>query len=360
MADLFTVLPALAGKPWLCVLEIVDQPPFVFQVHGEAARCVELKIHGRKRWVRIEWDADHDGTRAELVDAALELARTRRDEPAERDSHEQGRLSRLLGTTCHAFESELRAASAIAADALARKEQAERQIADAERRRIARDQVQAASALFASVAHDIRSPLTALVLNLRVLEEEALSSESLTESARSVFEDTRYACDLIEGVLDGLRTYASCSGVPRRLPMRPIIDCVVRLFRWHMQQKGVALSVSVEGEPEAWGTTAEICQVLLNLLANAAEASPRGSTVALACCAGDAEVFVRVDDDGPGIGPGDPEQVFEPFRSTKDQGFGLGLTVARAMARRHGGDLVVTTPRRRGASFELKLPRSPH
>ena len=164
---------------------------------------------------------------------------------------------------------------------------------------------------------------------------------------------------LLEGVLDGLRTYASCSGVPRRLPMRPIIACVVRLFRWHMQQKGVALSTTIEGEPEAWGTTAEICQVLLNLLANAAEASPRGSTVALTCSATHDEVTVRVDDDGPGIEPGDSERVFEPFRSTKDDGFGLGLTVARAMARRHGGDLVVTTPRRRGASFELKLPRLP-
>ena len=359
LADLFTVLPALAGKPWLRVLEIIEPPHFVFQVHGETERCVALTIYGRERWVRIAWEADHDGTRGDLVDAAIALARTRTDDPTESELEEQARLRRLLGTTRQAFEWELRAASAISAAALARKEQAERQIADAERRRIARDQVQAASALFASVAHDIRSPLMALVLNLRVLEEEARSSEALTESARSVFEDTRYACDLIEGVLDGLRTYASCSGVPRRLPMRPIIACVVRLFRWHMQQKGVALSTTIEGEPEAWGTTAEICQVLLNLLANAAEASPRGSTVALTCSATHDEVTVRVDDDGPGIEPGDSERVFEPFRSTKDDGFGLGLTVARAMARRHGGDLVVTTPRRRGASFELKLPRLP-
>jgi C4-dicarboxylate-specific signal transduction histidine kinase len=67
---------------------------------------------------------------------------------------------------------------------------------------------------------------------------------------------------------------------------------------------------------------------------------------------------VRVDDDGPGLGPGDPERVFEPFRSSKEDGLGIGLTVARAMARRHGGDLCVAPSQRKGASFELHLPRT--
>ena len=358
-SELFTVLPALDGKPWLRVLEILEQPPTVFQVHGLTERCVELSVFGRTSWVRIAWEADLDGTRAELVDQCIDLARLRAHE---RDSvrvlEDHARTERRSRTSRIAYEMELRAARAIASEALDRQKDAERLTADAERRRIARDQILAASALFASVAHDIRSPLTALVLNLRVLEEDARRSGQLSSATQSMFDDTRLACDLIEGVLDGLRTYASCSGVPRRLAVRPIVECAVRLFRWHMQQKGVALAVEVHGEPEAWGTTSEICQILLNLLANAAEASPRGGTVVLECGVSESGAWVRVDDDGPGLGPGDPERVFEPFRSSKEDGLGIGLTVARSMARRHGGELAVAAPHRKGASFELRLPRT--
>jgi signal transduction histidine kinase len=358
-AELFAVLPGLEGKPWLRVLEVLEQPPPVFQVHSLTERCVELSVCGRTSWVRIAWEIDLDGTRAELVDQSIELARLR---AGRRDSlravEDQARTERRSRTSRLACEMELRAARAVACEALERQKDAERSTADAERRRIARDQILAASALFASVAHDIRSPLTALVLNLRVLEEDSRKSGQLSSTTQSMFDDTRLACDLIEGVLDGLRTYASCSGVPRRLALSPIVDCAVRLFRWHMQQKGVALSLAVHGEPEAWGTTSEICQILLNLLANAAEASPRGSTVTLECGATENGAWVRVDDDGPGLGPGDPERVFEPFRSSKEDGLGIGLTVARAMARRHGGELGVTSPKRKGASFELRLPRT--
>ncbi len=358
-SELFTVLPALDGKPWLRVLEVLEQPPAVFQVHGLTERCVELAVFGRASWVRIAWEADLDGTRAELVDQSIELARLRAEERNSlRVVEDQARTERRSRTSRIAYEMELRAARAIAFDALERQKDAERLTADTERRRIARDQILAASALFASVAHDIRSPLTALVLNLRVLEEDIRKSGHLSSTTQSMFDDTRLACDLIEGVLDGLRTYASCSGVPRRLALKPIVDCAVRLFRWHMQQKGIALSIAGQGEPEAWGTTSEICQILLNLLANAAEASPRGSTVVLAYGVDAHGAWVRVDDDGPGLGPGDPERVFEPFRSSKEDGLGIGLTVARAMARRHGGDLCVAPSQRKGASFELHLPRT--
>jgi C4-dicarboxylate-specific signal transduction histidine kinase len=115
--------------------------------------------------------------------------------------------------------------------------------------------------------------------------------------------------------------------------------------------------VTVHDEPEAWGTTSEICQILLNLLANAAEASPRGGVVVLEAGGDDQGAWVRIDDDGAGLGLGDPERLFEPFCSSKEDGLGIGLTVARAMARRHGGELRVTAPHRKGASFELRLPR---
>ena len=356
-SELFTVLPALDGKPWLRVLEILEQPPTVFQVHGRTERCVELSVFGRTSWVRIAWEADLDGTRAELVDQCIDLARLRAHE---RDSvrvlEDHARTERRSRTSRIAYEMELRAARAIASEALDRQKDAERLTADAERRRIARDQILAASALFASVAHDIRSPLTALVLNLRVLEEDARRSGQLSSATQSMFDDTRLACDLIEGVLDGLRTYASCSGVPRRLAVRPIVECAVRLFRWHMQQKGVALAVEVHGEPEAWGTTSEICQILLNLLANAKEAHNRPDDLVevTTTMPMDGRIAILIDDRGPGF----PAAAGTPLYTTKDPCHhgGLGLFVSRELATRRGGELGWEPRPGGGSRVRLVLP----
>lgn len=257
-----------------------------------------------------------------------------------------------------ALESELRAAQAIAREAQLARERAEQHAADADRRCVAHDRVFAASALFASVAHDIRSPLAALVLNLRTLEEELHRDRAVSAQLDALFDDTRLACDLIEGVLDSLRTYSTCSGTPRRVALRSVVDCTVRLCRWHIQRQGVRLSIVIDGEPDAWGTTSEICQILLNLLANAAEASPRGGHIVLSCRAQPGASILLVDDEGPGLTPAEAEDIFSPFRSSKAHGLGIGLTVARAMARKHGGDLRVVPTRLGGASFELRLPQS--
>jgi signal transduction histidine kinase len=222
---------------------------------------------------------------------------------------------------------------------------------DADRAQIAAQQVAAASALLASVAHDIRSPLTALVLNLRVLEEGHPSS------AREILQDAQLACELIDGVLTGLQHYALCSGSPERIALRPIVESTARLFRWHMSQRGVVLRCSVERDPVAWGTACEVSHVLLNLLVNAAEASPRGGTVRLEALEVGAASVIRVTDEGPGVAPERRRAIFEAFGSSKGEGRGLGLSIARTLARRHGGELRLVPRNGPGASFELRLPK---
>lgn len=354
------LLAPLPGKSWLRSLDVLESPPTMFRARGAAERCAELTILGTTMWVRVAWEPDGPGERADLVDQTFELAQVRaiRAEEA-RERRQQARVVRRIRTARIDLELELEASRAISALAVTRREDAERRYADAERRLITRERVAGVSAIFASVAHDIRSPLTALVWNLRLLEDSDRQGGPLDSNKQGLFDDTRLACELIEGVLDGLRTYASDSGEPRVVAVRPIIESAMRLFRWHMSQRGVHLDYVIEGEPAAWGTPSEICQILLNLLANAAEASPRGGTVALHGSATPSGAIVRVDDDGPGIPSRDAESVFLPFRSTKPDGFGIGLTVARAMARRHDGDLVVVAPRRLGASLELRLASAP-
>ena len=103
-----------------------------------------------------------------------------------------------------------------------------------------------------------------------------------------------------------------------------------------------------------------ILQILTNLLHNAAKYTPPGTIITISAAARQADVLLVVEDDGPGLPPGDPDQLFEKFQRGQPEsaivGAGLGLAICRAAARLHGGDIRATTSSRGGARFEVSLP----
>jgi signal transduction histidine kinase len=99
-----------------------------------------------------------------------------------------------------------------------------------------------------------------------------------------------------------------------------------------------------------------VCQVLVGLLANAAQATQPGGEVTLrAAPAGDG-IELMVSDDGPGIAPDLRERVFEPFFTTRTDGTGLGLAVARQIVEAHGGRISAGNGPAGGACFTVHLP----
>src|SRR6185436_346934 len=105
----------------------------------------------------------------------------------------------------------------------------------------------------------------------------------------------------------------------------------------------------------------QLRQVLLNLIANAAEATPEGGEVRISETRelgpdGQDEVVLRVSDSGPGVPEAIREHLFEPFVTTKPRGTGLGLCVAAGIVSRHGGRLELETQEAPGAVFALRLP----
>jgi two-component system NtrC family sensor kinase len=102
-------------------------------------------------------------------------------------------------------------------------------------------------------------------------------------------------------------------------------------------------------------------QVFINLLKNAAEASPHGASVRVKLARGRAgALLASVADEGPGIDAETRQTLFEPFFTTKPKGTGLGLYVTHEIVKRHGGTLAVHSDPGRGATFTLEIPLDPH
>jgi two-component system sensor histidine kinase KdpD len=104
-------------------------------------------------------------------------------------------------------------------------------------------------------------------------------------------------------------------------------------------------------------------KLFTNLLDNVVKYTARGTQVSISAVLDRSSVLVAVDDDGPGLPPGDPERLFEKFQRGSDEGtavgVGLGLAICRAIVREHGGQISARNRPSGGAHFEFTLPLGP-
>ena len=94
----------------------------------------------------------------------------------------------------------------------------------------------------------------------------------------------------------------------------------------------------------------------MNLVTNAIDAMPEGGLLKIAAKTQDGDVTIRVEDNGKGIPPENLGKIFEPFYTTKNQGLGLGLSIARAIMERHGGRIDAHSEPGSGTNFILVIP----
>jgi signal transduction histidine kinase len=140
--------------------------------------------------------------------------------------------------------------------------------------------------------------------------------------------------------------------------MPRVLEHAYQAFSEEARRRGIEFDRSFEAEPVIHTDGDRVLQIVSNLLGNAFAWTPDGGKILLTLAAGNGTVSVSVADSGPGISRHERDRIFRPFYTRDGSGTGLGLPIARGLARALGGELRLESEVGKGSRFELRLPAS--
>jgi PAS domain S-box-containing protein len=219
--------------------------------------------------------------------------------------------------------------------------------------------------LAASLAHEVNNPLGAMVTNAsagqRLLSHGQLQTDELRELLADIVADGQRAREVIQGIRNMVRKSEASHTL---VDVKDVVSDLRRIVRADAIVRKVSLVAEVDANAGVVrADRVQLLQVLLNLTMNAFEAvavmrAEARRVVIQADRAKDGTICVRVRDAGPGFPDGLADQLFEPFFSTKPEGTGMGLAIARSIIEAHGGTLAAENCAEGGALFTIYLPEA--
>ena len=214
--------------------------------------------------------------------------------------------------------------------------------------------------LASSIAHELKQPIAATILNasvcLRWLRRELPDLEEVREATERIIQDGSRATDII----DRLRSLYKKAPPKRELVnVNEIASDMVVLLRVEATRYGISIRTDLADDlPPITADRVQLQQVLMNLMLNAVEAMKETGGVLTVKSQLDLEsrVLISVSDTGVGLPAEKADQIFNAFFTTKPQGSGMGLAISRSIIESHGGRLWATANDGRGATFHFTLP----
>lgn len=241
---------------------------------------------------------------------------------------------------------------------------------DSERDRLRAEQLAAVGQLAAGLAHELRNPLTSMKAIIQLAEEPRDLSARDLEVLREESERLEYS---VQSLLDFARPPQ-----PRktRTDLRALVQQTVLVVRRRAEGRGVpVVLIPAPCDLMVMADAAQLRQVVLNLLLNAIEVTPRGGAIRVECRVEASDLseaersaladalppraawaVLRVQDTGPGLPSDLGDHIFQPFVTTKETGTGLGLSICKQILEAHGGSITARNRRPQGAVFEVRIP----
>ncbi|MFL5614071.1 MAG: PAS domain S-box protein [Gemmatimonadaceae bacterium] len=214
--------------------------------------------------------------------------------------------------------------------------------------------------LAASIAHDIKQPISAALASAEasvlLLDRPEPDLTNARDAAAQMSAEVKRA----NAIIDRLRALYT-RGAPRKAPvdMNDLVREMVALLDSEATKRGTGIRLELEPTlPLVTGDRVQLQQVLLNLMLNAIEATDGGAGELFVRteCTDEGRVLIAISDSGVGLPFGNTERIFDAFFTTKPQGMGMGLGISRAIVEAHGGTLSAMTNPTAGSTFQFTLP----
>lgn len=205
--------------------------------------------------------------------------------------------------------------------------------------------------LAGTIGHELRNPLGVIEVSTYLLKQAVAGNQKAETHVSRIDEQLGVAREIISKMFDLIH----------ERPMRPtpfslakVLEASVAALRWPDTLR--LELVGLEAQPTLWGDAAQLRQVFVNLLENAAQACGDTGEIHVEAKTEAGFVSVHVRDSGPGVDPSVRARLFEPLVTTKNTGTGLGLALVKRIVERHGGSVVCLPAAQGGACFAITLP----
>jgi PAS domain S-box-containing protein len=224
------------------------------------------------------------------------------------------------------------------------------------------ERLNALTLLAAGVAHEIGNPLNSLDIHLQLLGRKLRKlppgdRKPLEEHLATARGEIQRLDAILRQFLQAVRPT-----VPRRerRDIHAVLHETLRLLEPELESRKIHVELDLaETLPPAVIDAGQFQQVFYNLLRNAYQALPAtGGRIAIRTRANDYEYIISIEDNGSGISPEHMGAIFEPFRTTKSSGTGLGLLIVRRIIREHGGEIAIDSQENHGTRVIIRLPRA--
>jgi len=228
-----------------------------------------------------------------------------------------------------------------------------------ERRDLETRHSQRVEKLSASIAHEIRNPLTAARSLVQQMGEDPAAGENV-EYAQVALEELQR----VERSVSHLLRFAREEDLELTdLEVADVVDSALETFRDRLGELSVQIDRDLRAAGPVRGDPEKLRRVVINLLGNALDAFAEAGTPAprIRIQAGEnlaaTEVWLRIQDNGPGIDPERLQRIFDPFYTSKSAGTGLGLALTRKVVDAHGGSIEAHSSPGKGTEFVLTFPK---
>jgi len=219
-------------------------------------------------------------------------------------------------------------------------------------------QEESARQLLAGIAHEIKNPLGGMEIYSGLLSQELgqLPPDAKFEEYRSYLEKITSELNHLKRIVQEYLDYARpLKNVIETLTINDIYSDIMKILQ---PELGVHdQTINLKGDAQLQADRTKLQRVFLNLIQNGLEASGESGVIDIHVQDSRDELIVDFKDTGTGIPEADHNRIFEPYFSTRDRGFGLGLSIVRSIMNELGGIIVVQSSDSEGTVFRMKLPR---